>query len=1019
MKRSMKFGALALLLAGGCVDSNPEQLAPSPSAAPFRPSTQARAIGTVTTSEETGWTQAGHLGAPLLQHTATRLQDGRVLVAGGYTQRAELFNPATGTWAPTGNAPASYRGATATLLPSGKVLVTGANSNGISASLYDPASGTWTATGSLAAPRYHHTALLLANGQVLVTGGTASESGTTPLGSAELYDPATGTWTATGSLVGARHHHTATLLPNGQVLVAGGGNASGRLSSAELFTPATGTWTSVSALGTARSSHTATLLANGLVLVTGGALDGEPSTRAELFNPATGTWTATGPLLHPRRNHTATLLANGRVLVTGGYDDSAGIQTAAELYDPARGVWDALPSMGVSRYQHTATLLANGRVLVAGGFSTGDQTSSEVFSATYVEVTLGTGTGWELMNISGANTDNSELPAFDSNVYVVGDDTGIAHAPMPGALRTKLAASSANRSTVFILDKKILDEIHLSEQQGTLTPYLQSIATPAETTLLAEDDSCPDEALEPKQKTWDFTKYLTATKDLGDGLSGTIKTSGNLEAKATLTANVNKVRARILAWCVPAGFDLQQVTVDAKGALNYGASVEGSISSTNGWAFPIAKPHLGSIAFLAGPIPVYIGVNLPLTMGLDLKTTVTGQISYTANQSMGVNYKATCTFDGCTDESSVTAPTSSGTDVAGSIQGRIEPSVWAQAAVRAYLYSEHAAYAQVGVRPYVDGDLWGYVGYNCGDADGDTQEEFVRGSYFDLNWRVNVTAEVSGLSIFTKEWTNLWSTGKQHIYFKNLAPTVPGGWTPFDPMMVGSANPGQYDNTAYSIRMRPCFPFQGENAINYEVNWGDGAAESFSGAKFDTVALKRHAWQQEGLKTASVKAVSDSHGRTFNSTYQRTIDVFHQQNPTVPPEYFRQVNVDGQIDLKEDDGTNKYATIWVNDVAYLDPSNPTATFHYSQCVEDEVRGEVDVVLTLLADNVTVQAKATGKLFEGNTDCNTDDLEGEKSAEGAVARDGSHPLQFRIDNTEWLSTDYLSLNLTVTNNPQQP
>ena len=129
-----------------------------------------------------------------------------------------------------------------------------------------------------------------------------------------------GTWTETGSLATARYSHTATLLPNGKVLVAGGLNSSGSLASAELYDPASGTWTATGSLATARSSHTATLLPNGKVLVAGG-LDGSGSlASAELYDPASGTWTATGSLATARDFHTATLLPNGKVLVAGGFD---------------------------------------------------------------------------------------------------------------------------------------------------------------------------------------------------------------------------------------------------------------------------------------------------------------------------------------------------------------------------------------------------------------------------------------------------------------------------------------------------------------------------------------------------------------------------------------------------------------------------------------------------------------------------------------------------------------------------
>jgi len=163
-----------------------------------------------------------------------------------------------------------------TLLPGGKVLIAGGEGNlvGLLASgeLYDPVAGTFTSTGSLATARYQHTATLLSSGKVLIAGGLIEYFET--LASAEMYDPATGTFTGTGSLTTARFAHTATPLPSGEVLIAGGlaGPAiSALLASAELYDPAAGTFTTTGSLATARGRHTETLLPNGKVLIVGGA----------------------------------------------------------------------------------------------------------------------------------------------------------------------------------------------------------------------------------------------------------------------------------------------------------------------------------------------------------------------------------------------------------------------------------------------------------------------------------------------------------------------------------------------------------------------------------------------------------------------------------------------------------------------------------------------------------------------------------------------------------------------------
>gem|GEM_PF-2046124 len=229
-------------------------------------------------------------------------------------------------------------------------------------------NGIWTIADDLNFGRFLHTATLLPNGKVLVAGGFSN--GTT-VSNAELYNPASGSWSNTGDFNFARQNHTATLLPNGKVLVAGGYDNAlfFPFNKAELYDPATGSWSNTGDLNFARYSHTATLLANGKVLVSGGiGTDGITTnllSKAELYDPATGNWSNTGDLNFARERHTATLLVNGNVLVVGGAANFA--LNKAELYVPATGSWSVTGDLNFARLIHTATLLQNGKVLVAGG----------------------------------------------------------------------------------------------------------------------------------------------------------------------------------------------------------------------------------------------------------------------------------------------------------------------------------------------------------------------------------------------------------------------------------------------------------------------------------------------------------------------------------------------------------------------------------------------------------------------------------------------------------------------------
>jgi Galactose oxidase, central domain len=307
-------------------------------------------------------------------HTATLLNSGKVLVAAGNVgdATAVLYDPTTATWGFTGNLSTGRWLHTATLLSDGKVLVAGgADSSrfGFASHIevYDPATGIWTVSARLVTNRVAHTATLLQNGKVLIAAGSTKRSRALPTSAAELYDPSSGTSTATGSLSTARYSSSATLLANGKVLVAGGATGEsgfGQVASAELYDPATGAWTFTGSMSFARSLHTATLLRNGQVLVAGGLSNQVPLQSAELYNPSTGTWTVTGALNNPRFSAEALRLPNGNVLLAaGGFP----FHVATELYNPATALWTLAGDLATTNAGAPGTLLQNGEVLLEGG----------------------------------------------------------------------------------------------------------------------------------------------------------------------------------------------------------------------------------------------------------------------------------------------------------------------------------------------------------------------------------------------------------------------------------------------------------------------------------------------------------------------------------------------------------------------------------------------------------------------------------------------------------------------------
>jgi len=269
------------------------------------------------------FTATGNMTSPRTGHTATLLPDGTVLIFGGSSRFAELYDPATGTFRAIAGfyVSDSFSCHAATLLSNGKVLLTigtwwpGPITLGIPAELYDPIDGTFAATGlSITNHSYSWTcptATLLPDGRALVTWEDPD---------AELYRPDNGSFGPAGDMIIREGYagYTATLMTTGRVLIAGQGDY-GTLASAELYDPAAGTFNLTRDLNRARSRHTATLLPDGSILIVGGSGPIQPSLAdAELYDPSTGIFSVTGAMCTPRSSHTATLLPDGTVLLTGG-----------------------------------------------------------------------------------------------------------------------------------------------------------------------------------------------------------------------------------------------------------------------------------------------------------------------------------------------------------------------------------------------------------------------------------------------------------------------------------------------------------------------------------------------------------------------------------------------------------------------------------------------------------------------------------------------------------------------------
>jgi uncharacterized protein (TIGR03437 family) len=379
------------------------------------------------TSAIRSWSPTGSMTQQRASQAAVLLPSGKVLVAGP-PNSAELYDPTSGTFTSTGQMRFAHGALlTATLMNDGRVLIVGGINSPSAAELYDPASGQFQATGTPVQPHgYFHSATLLNDGRVLIVGGLiAPGNGGTAADTnagAEVYDPKTGLFAKTGIMADNRNLHTATLLADGRVLITGG-NLRGSsapnnntFNSAEIFNPATGTFSIAAFMNQARSAHFAVLLSDGTVLVGGGDSNGGS---AEVFDPVLSIFTSTGAMNNPSRAvANATLLTNGQALINGGKSPANVVTNCAELYNPATGTFQTGGNMGTPRVYAAATALLDGKVLVTGG-STGPNGLSS--AELYTPVTQGLVTSQTGLTFHAAQ--GSSLVASQNVVVLSPTDT--------------------------------------------------------------------------------------------------------------------------------------------------------------------------------------------------------------------------------------------------------------------------------------------------------------------------------------------------------------------------------------------------------------------------------------------------------------------------------------------------------------------------------------------------------------------------------------------------------------------
>lgn len=367
---ALLFGVISTHILGGCGTSYTGTITPNPPSAP-----------------NPNFTPVGNMTTVRAEQISVLLPNGKVLIAGGlaagfgqvpYLATAELYDPVTGTFSPTGNMTTARGYPTAVLLNNGKVLVVGGGAQVLNAELYDPLDGVFTAAASMISGAVNNgigiPLTLLPNGTVLVSSVPS-----------QIYDPGTGMFSATLAYPDPNPLWiTTTLLLNGKVLLNGCAPACGPAAS-EIYDPTTDAFTTT---GTPKNSnfYTATLLTNGKVLFVGSDPEVANPAQAELYDPAAGTFTSLGntALATPADFAADVRLPNGTVIITGGQLEGGSGSTGAELYDPMSGNFTSAGTMNVGRHSHTATMLPDGTVLIAGGYSGWPEatSSAEIYKPT-------------------------------------------------------------------------------------------------------------------------------------------------------------------------------------------------------------------------------------------------------------------------------------------------------------------------------------------------------------------------------------------------------------------------------------------------------------------------------------------------------------------------------------------------------------------------------------------------------------------------------------------------------------
>ncbi|MFL6234638.1 MAG: hypothetical protein ACJ76N_16010 [Thermoanaerobaculia bacterium] len=495
------------------------------------------------------------------------------------------------------------------------------------------------------------------------------------------------------------------------------------------------------------------------------------------------------------------------------------------------------------------------------------------------------GTGGQVQGQSITGTSET-----DQHVYVLHGDAGISSSPLSDSIKQDLLPAQdpyggtivsveEGGDSVYVVSQETAEGIDASEAAGELTPEIAAIAEPLDDGGDVEASSygpTPTSifggSCSPKPQSYSRSINLadkTYSKDLplSGGFSGSISLTGHITGTVNGELAFDVKRKNVLGFCVPYGVKFKTLHAYGNATSNGGIDLTGTVNYSGTFGpWDIAKPTLAEFWVSVYGVPVKIGFNLPITSGLSLSATATGTLNFNGTHVATGSFDYTCTLSDCTGTHTFdNSPDGSNQEITGGLSGHIKPDPYLDVSVRAYIYSDSIISAQVGARGHLLGDLWGYDGNACGDADGDAVNETVRALTFDLDRRIDFVGKMDILGSNT--WDHVIHPGTvKHVGFYDLI-----GSSALQPQLQGPAGLSPGATGQYKLRMRPCWPYTDQ--MTYKLNWGDGGADATSQGAPATDVQVSHSWPTESSPTVTATSVSDQHGRALNQAYSRTIQV--------------------------------------------------------------------------------------------------------------------------------------------------